>query len=926
MKKLLPFFLLGISSVVCAQKYSLKGQLTDTLRNPLASATILVLSSKDSSLVNFGMTNTTGFFSVRNIPKGEYVFKATYVSFRSYMQKISTPPEGFEIDLDTIRMEPVANELEAVEVRAERTPVTIKKDTIEFNAGSFKTKENAVVEDLLKKLPGVEVDNDGTIRAQGEQVRRVTVDGKNFFGNDPKLATKNLPANAVDKVQVFDKKSDQAAFSGIDDGQREKTINLELKEEKRHGFFGSIMGGAGTDHRFQGRTSLNKFSKGRQLSFLGMGNNVNDQGFSMDDYMNFTGGSQQMMSGGAMRFEFNGDNQNGVPLNFGNRANGIMTNYAGGVNFNNEFSKKTEINGSYFYNYLNHDKDQTSLRQNFLPSGNFTFNQNSRQHNTNSNHRVNVMLDHKLDSLNSVKLTTNISYNDTDSETKSTSENRSPDNKALNASDRLSLSSGTTSSLNSSLLWRHKFRKKGRTVSSNLQLGLSNSDRDGLLQALNHFYQPQDSVSEIMQSNFQSTDYQSYGATFSYTEPLGKRKYLEANYSYRQNLNAVDRKVYDVNNEEPVLNSQLSNQYSSNYQYHRAGMNFRLVRTNFDFTVGSSVQRTDLKGKLNKLNANIDRTFQNVLPVMRFNYDFSNTRHLNFDYETSVQEPTIQQLQPVVDNSDPLNLYIGNPNLRPAYSQSWRVNFTTFDPATFINFFSFVDVVYTRNAIVNAQSLNQQLIRTITPVNVTSSRSINSNTNFGFPIQKIKSRFNLGADYRNQNSITLLNDQENHIIQQTIGATVRYSYRYKEIFNVDLSADIDHQSTRYEFNQPTQTFINRTYSAESNFSFLKNYQLSSTFEYLMYSNKHTAFSQSIPLLSLSVSRFMLKNKSGELKFSVSNLFNKALGVNQTASLNYLERQTTNSLGRYFMVSFTYALNKQLNPMGFRRGGMMRIMR
>jgi outer membrane receptor protein involved in Fe transport len=338
------------------------------------------------------------------------------------------------------------------------------------------------------------------------------------------------------------------------------------------------------------------------------------------------------------------------------------------------------------------------------------------------------------------------------------------------------------------------------------------------------------------------------------------------------------------------------------------------------------MQRTDLRGDLKLLNIKIDKSFQNVLPAVRFNYDFSNTKHLRFDYETSMQEPTIQQLQPVVDNSDPLNLSVGNPSLRPAYVQRWRTNFTTFDPATFMSFFAFADIDYITNAITSAQSINQDLIRTTKPVNVDHNLNINTNASFGFPIQKLESRFNFGIDYRHQQSVNLLNEVPNEINQRTAGGNVRYTYRYKEIFDATLSADVDQQRTTYKFNQADQMFINKTYSAEANLKFLKNYSLNANFDYLAYNSKTTNFKQTIPLLDLSVSRFVLKGNAGELKFSVNNMLNKALGINQTATSNYLQRETTNSLGRYFMVSFTYALNRQLNPMGAQRGGMIRIMR
>jgi hypothetical protein len=847
------------------------------------------------------------------------------VGYKTHSENIQPPTSGSVVNLGILKLHVSRTTLDEV-VIAEKIPVVVKQDTIEFNANSFKTNKNANVEDLLKKLPGVEVDSEGNVTAQGEQVKRVTVDGKDFFGGrDPKMATRNLPADAISKVQVHARKSDQAVFTGIDDGQREKAINLELKEEKRNGAFGNITAGYGTENRYLAKANLNRFSKGKQLSFLGMGNNVNDAGFSMDDYMNFSGGANQMMGGGRVRMEFSQDNQTGVPLNFGNRANGIMQTYAGGLNVNNEFSKKTELNGSYFYNFLDHNKLQTTYRENFLQSGKFIYNENTEQNNTNSNHRMNVALDHKIDSVNSLKFTTNVTYNETSLDSRTTSQNITPEQIVLNQNESRSITEGSTTSLNSNLLFRHKFGKKGRNFATNFQFGLSQSERDGLLNATYKYANDTDDRT-IQQRNEQSVDNLSYGATVSYTEPLGNRKYIEANYSFKKNTNDVDRPVYDVNQDEEVLNDSLSNRYDSDYAYHRAGVNFKVNRKKYNMTFGGGVQSTDLAGNLEVHDVQIDRSFLNFLPVARFNYNFSDTRHLEFNYETSVQEPTIQQLQPVIDNRDPLNPYQGNPQLRPAYQQSWRMNFNTFDPGTFVGFFAFLDVDYTTNAITNAIS-NVNFVRTTTPVNVKDNLSINGDATFSFPITKLKSRLSLTANLRDQQGITILDDEEYNIHQRTTGGNIRYNYHYKEIFDMSLSARLSHQKTDYEFQQPDQTFLNQTYSAESNLTVSKNYQLSANFDYLVYTSKSTNFNQSIPLLNVSISRFVLKNNCGEIKFSVNNLLDQNLGVNQTTDINYIERTTTNSLGRYFLVSFTYALNKQLNPMGMRRGGgVMRIIR
>ncbi|MBL7851714.1 MAG: outer membrane beta-barrel protein [Cyclobacteriaceae bacterium] len=925
-KKILFPVLLLTALTSFGQRYSLKGQVSDTLKSGLPSATVMLLQQKDSSLVSFGSTDRQGMFELKNVARGDYQLKITFVGYAPAIRKISAAEfTGPVLDVGRLTMEPVSKELEELVVKGEKAPVTVKKDTIEFNAGSFKVKQNANVEDLLKKMPGIEVETDGSIRAQGEQVQRVMVDGREFFGRDPKLATRNLPADAIDKVQVYDKKSDQAVFTGIDDGQREKTINLELKEEKRNGAFGNMMAGAGTDDRFQARASINKFAKGEQLSFLGMGNNVNEQGFSMDDYMNFSGGSQQMMGGGGggrMSIQIDGNNSNGVPLNFGGRQNGILTNYAGGLNTNQDFGTKTKLNASYFYNNLNQNISQVLNRINYLPNGSYDFNQNSKQLNQSDNHRGNLVLDHAIDSANSLKFTASATLTHSEQSIQSVSQTYNINDALQNESIRDTYNKGTSSNLNSSLLYRHRFPKKGRTISATLSAGLSQTNSDGTLSSTNEFFTNVPEKKVIEQTNTQKNENYSYGAQVSYTEPLGGRKYLEANYSIRTNRNDVIRDVYNVNGGAPVYNDTLSNRYNSNYLYSRPGLNLRVNRQKFNFTVGASYQNTRLKGDLTLRDTTIDRTFENILPVARFNYDFSSLKHLSFNYETNMQEPTIQQLQPVIDNTDPLNLSSGNPNLRPGYAHQFRLNYTQFDPASSIGFFAFINSTYTTNAIAYSQTVDPQtLVRLTVPVNVDYNLRISGNFNFGFPIRKINSRVSVGPNYTYNRGITLINLQENHSDSRTYGGTVRYDYTFKEILTLGLSANLSQNKTEYSFNTAqNQQYLNETYSSDLNINFLKNYSFNTSYDFYHYRSQTTGFDQTIPILNMSISRFLLKNNVGELKFAVVNALDKSLGVSQTATSNYLQQETMNNLGRYYMISFTYALNKQLNPMGGGRGG------
>lgn len=924
-------FLMMGAFVASAQKYSITGTVTDTVRSSLPSSTVMLLNPKDSTLVNFGVTDTKGLFEIKGVSQGDYLLKITFVGYASYERKISATGNSPIVNVGLIKMEPQSMQLGEVVIKGEKAPVTVKRDTIEFNAGSFKTKANANVEDLLKKMPGIEVDTDGTVKAQGQEVQRVMVDGREFFGRDPKLATRNLPADAVDKVQVFDKKSDQAVFTGVDDGVKEKTINLELKEDKRNGAFGNAMAGYGTNDRFQGKASINRFGKGQQLSFLGMGNNINEQGFSFGDFMNFTGGSQQMMGGGGggrVNIQIDGSGSNGVPLNFGGRQNGIMTNYAGGVNFNRDLSKKTQLTSSYFYNRIDQDISQLTNRINYLPKDStYFFSQDGRQLNTNDNHRANLMIDHKIDSTNSIKVTNNFTYSNSNQQSQTLSKTTTTDNTLQNQSNRINTNGQTSANFNSSLLYRHRFAKKGRSLSTNLTAVISQTDSKGNLQSANEFFGANPKSESILQRNTQTNSNQTYGATFTYTEPLGGRKYLEASYAFRTNRNEVNREVFDENGGNSTINTNLSNKYNADYLYSRPGISFRLNRQKYSLTTGINYQSTRLSGNLISRNVKINRTFENMLPVARFNYDFSNFKHLRFDYETSMQEPTIQQLQPVVDNTDPLNLTVGNPELRPAYAHNISANFTTFNPSKFINLFALLTATYTTDAIASAQTVNQSLIRTTKPVNVSDNLMMVGNVSLGFPVKKLNSRFSIGPTGTYVSMINVLNEKPNRTWNETLGGTVRYNYTFKEILIVDLSANLSRQQTTYENAQQNQAFLNQTYTSEVNLTFLKNYQFNNNFSYYKYNSETTSFSQTIPIWNVSFSRFLLKNNVGELKIGVNNLLDQSLSVNQTATANYLQQTTSNNLGRYFMVSFTYALNKQLNPMGGGRrgaGGMRMI--
>ena len=476
--------LLFITIVMCSfnsfsqKSGTVKGVTFDTsARQAIPNATITLMKKKDSSLVTFTMADNAGRFELSDLPNGEYRLLITQVNYRNAIKYFTIDNEHKEIDMGNISMNDKSKVLSEVVIEA--PPVTLIGDTIQYNAGSFKTQPNASVEDLLKKLPGVKVDKDGTVKAQGEKVQKVLVDGKEFFGNDPKIATKNLPADAVDKVQVFDKLSDQAQMTGFDDGNSEKTINLKLKADKKKGAFGKISTGDGTDDRYQGKFNVNSFKGARQMSAIGMANNTNAEGFSFMDVLNFTGALNQLKNGGGGNINLSIGPDDPLAGLLGGNNSGINTTWGGGFNYNDIIGTKTDFQSNYFYSRYNPVKISNIQRQYFSPSN--LYDQNSYTNNLNDNHRLNFSADYQIDSFRSIKISPNFSYQNTSNRSTSDYSTLSDQGTKINDGNSNNVANNEGTNLTTNILFRNKFRKKGRTFSVNLLTNFNNNDGNGSL-------------------------------------------------------------------------------------------------------------------------------------------------------------------------------------------------------------------------------------------------------------------------------------------------------------------------------------------------------------------------------------------------------------------------------------------------------------
>ena len=915
-----------------AQTCTVRGVVRDSSKQVLEFASIILLKAKDSTLLTFASSNADGVFELQDVPSGAYKIKVTYVGLDPLKkdividatQKVTTLP-------DFILLPKGMND---ILIRGYKDPIKVNKDTIEYNAKSFAVQPNAVVEDLLKKLPGVQVDKQGTVTANGEQVVNILVDGKPFFGKDPKMATKNLPADAIEKIQVFDKKSDQAMFSGIEDGDKEKTINLKLRTDKRQGSFGKVEAGVGTsnqanDVRYGAKGNYNRFSQKKQFAVLGMANNVGEQGFSYENYSNFTGDGLKAASGGGGSFSLNSDNTS-LPLSFGEKT-GFADTYAGGINFNNNFSEKTELNSNYSGSDIITNYIKSVKRNSFLGDKTIISNENSTQLNDNLNHRINVALDQKIDSSNSLKITTSYSIGQTLTKTNQLSD-AMIDGATQNSNEgkRESVSKSKANRLNGELLWRHKFKKVGRTFSINLKIADNTNDGDVTLNARNGLLNKATKTLDFTDINQQQKLLQEgkeLGANMIFTEKLARKKYIEFSYRFNFSENHSDKKVYDVFSNDLKINSLLTNEYRTTYVYNRPGVSLRLNNTDHKFTISAQMQQSQLLGNLITRDTTIRTKNLFFLPSVRYRYEISQSKNLTADYETAANQPSVTQLQPVADNSDPLNTYIGNPKLIPEYKHTLRVRFSSFNSTTFRNLFLNGSINYTQNKIVNGQTIGQDLRRISMPVNVDHDLSANLRANYGMQFIPQVWRANFGAGTRYSNGQNIINNALN--LTKTFESSIRASTNYdlENKLQAGVSVDLVNTKSIYSLqNRLNQNYWTNEYGLDLTGFLPKGFSLTTNVNYTVYNGRNDGFNTNITIWNAALVKQLFKNKKGEIRLSVFDILNQNRSIRRTTQLNYVQDERVNALGRYWQLQFSYQLNQSPMSGGRGRGNRTMMMR
>ena len=858
------------------------------------SATIVLLSQADSTLVSFGLTDDRGRYRIRDVAKGDFLMQVTYLGYDQYSEALLVH-EDFNPQLAPIQLVSTQYALEEVEITTTRVPIIVRKDTLEYNAAAFETQPNEVVEDLLRKLPGVEVDTDGTITAQGEEVQAVTVDGKEFFGSDPTIATKNLPADAVENVQIFDRKSDMAEFTGLDDGVREKTINLELKEDRRQGQFGSFEAGYGTDDRYKGRLSWNRFSTKTQISAIGNFNNINEQGFSSADYVNFIRGL--------------GFRSNGINVNRG-LSDGFVTTNAGGLNINHDLSSKADLSLSYFLNDISNDITSISSRETFGERLSFFDDETREENNVSTNHRLNAELEIEIDSSQDLTLRSNIILNSGSSIYDGLTQRSNANFVTENLSDQDYQNDGNDSSISGSATYRKKFGAvKKRILTLEATINDDHSDADGLLRSNSAFFDDgvETFIDDLIQSQTQRDDGTSYRLQASYVEPLSSNTFLELRYTRRNFNNELRRVVEDIASGAGMINDDLSNHYQRDYVYDRGSLTWHLNTDKTSLSIEGAIQNSKLNGNIISEDLLIENTVFRVLPRVNLRHELGQSKNIRIRYSTSVNEPSITQLQPVPDNSDPINIYVGNPDLVPEYGHTLRVNYVNFDQFSFRSFFAFINARYTRNNITNQTSINEDFLQLTQPVNVDYDFNIMGNLNFSTPLNFLKTRLNIGSRLNYQNSLVFINETENVRQRWTPSINAKIENRSKKKFGWEVGGNYAYNLTSYDLSDRNQSFSSQSVYTNLTYNIKNSFAINTSFNVDFYSAEQFGQATTVPIWKASLSKYLLKNQALEIKLSAFDLLNQNIGISRSNGLNYIENSEIVSLGRYALLSVIYAI-------------------
>ncbi len=945
---------LSILSVGITVHAQVKGTVIDSAsKKPIDKAVVGLVIKSSPTDTTYTFTNEKGEFSFDVVPASNFSVIISNSGFTPVAKFVPVKQAEKTISIGTVILASRAKLLDEVVVQS--APIIVKEDTVEYRADAFKTKEGAVVEDLLKKLPGLDVDKDGNVKAQGKSVTRVKVNGKDFFGGDLKTATKELPANIVDKIQVIDDYGDQATVSGIKDGDPDKIINIELKKDKNKGFFGRATVGGGTEDRYQASFNGNYFNNNKQISLVANSNNTNASLF------NFGGGgnrgmSSMMSTGMSVVSDMGGAGnmrnmmQSGDMSQFGGgNSGGITTTNSIGTNFRDQWGKRVSVYGSYSYSHRNTSQLKNTSSQNFYQTSSFINNQDLNSISIGDNHRATFNLEYQIDSFNYLKITPNVSYSSSDGNSKTIFDyNQTGSGKTSDGSNK-TVSGSTSPNLSVNVLYNHKFRKRGRNFSATASLGNSESNSDQEVTNLSYQYvAPYIGPRNTFQYIDQQNDNHNYGVRLTYSEPINKFRTLDFSASHNLNYARNNKKTYNVDSltQAKTMNNFLSNDYENDFYNNRVGVSLRTIMKKYNYTLGISVQPVDLRGKsLTNDSAYKSITRVNIFPVARMTYNFSRTKSLNMSYSGTANQPSFSQLQPVVDLSNPQSVSSGNPDLKPSINHNINASFNNFNFITGKVLFTNITFSTIKNQIIYKTSrLNSGGASVSVPQNVNGYYNLLGFYTYSKPYKnrKFVLTFNGSANYNHNVNLTDSIEvnggtlKQNLNVQKITGNNWVLSQGF--VFEVNLkdwlqlgtgvNYSINDNKYKNAGNASSSTFQNTssnawTFTNNINIDLTKRLILKYDVDYTINNGLASSVSQNPVLMNASLEQQLFKKKNGIIKFSAFDLFKQNTNINRTVNANSIIDTRTNRLTRYFLLTFTYRLQKFVGQQA--QGGGMRTM-
>ncbi len=887
-------------------------------------------------------TSLTGTFQIEAAARSTYVMRLSFVGYTTVERRLRIGTQ--DLDLGRIVMVESPVESDEVVVIGEQEPVMMRGDTTVFNADAYKVNPDADAEDLVRKLPGVTVE-EGEVQAQGEAVRRVLLDGREFFGQDPTLALRNMPAEVVKEIEVYDRLSDQAQFTGFNDGNTEKTVNIVTRPGMRVGQFGRLHGGYGTESRYIGGGSVNIFDDERRISLIGFSNNVNQQNFASEDLLGVLNTASRRRGGGGGRLgdgRGRGRDQRGGggagggrgggfnrmssnPSNFlVGQQPGVSTTSALGMNYSDQWGDKVQVSSSYFFNASGNTADVFLDREYVLADARSQlYNESNLSESDNRNHRFNMRMTYTIDERNSIIFTPRVSFQDNTSSSILSGVNSMPSGMLLSrtSNDYRSSNLGYTSSAN--LLFRHRLAKPGRTLSANLGLGFNDRWGDTKQQSASDFFDGRSLVPDSTLAYDQRIDSDTGGRSLSmvlsYTEPLGSIGLLEFSYRPSLSTNQSDRlaNALDSAGTYSVLDTAFSNVFSNDVMRQSGGMSLRGRGAKLSGAIGFQVQSERLQGNATFPYAlAVDRTFTNILPYAMANYRFARTSSLRLFYRTSTGTPSINQLQEVVDNTNPLQLTSGNPHLKPSYRYTLVARYNharggrtvmgmasvsrTDDYIGNATFFAQADTMLRPNVLLLQGAQFSQ------PENLGSQWNVRSFVTLGVPVWKTS--LNLNGRFNYTRTPGIIDGESNTAIVQGLsgGAVLSSNISPRVDFTLSYSGTWSqiHNSLYPELDN---NYVTHNAGARLYLMPLPRIVIDANLAMLMYQGLGDSFDQKSTLLNVGVGYKLLKDRSVEVKLMVADVLNQNSAVSRSVMDVYTEDSQTDTLGRYIMLNLSYRL-------------------